>query len=263
MEKKDISFLLGAGFSVDAGYPTAKQLNERLRKINKDEILIDGSGISFLLKPGEVDVNANLSNKKRKFVQEFLEFYVSNELSSEDEFDYELFYDWAIERSNKNDNLKLQAFIDDYQKGVPVEMKQSCSQLIDDFFRTYNQLIYQMLFRPVERIHYSTFPNYQIYLRFLSKLGNNHIVHIHTLNHDLFMEQLCILTSSGRHSDGLKTWLPIFLVIMMGIKSEPSILLICTLRIFVYINCMVVLIIFNLILEIVIRRWLNQFPKPE
>lgn len=203
IKKKEISYLLGAGFSVEANYPTANELNERLRKINMDEILIDSSGISYFLKPGEKDVNAHMSHKKRSFVQKLLEYYCQNEISSVDTFDYERFFDWATDRINNVKHEGFDGFIADLQSDVKSQYKVSGSQLVDDFLRTYNQLIYQMLYRRIERIHYSTYPNYQTFLRLLSKLGNSHIVHIHTLNHDLFMEQLWHTDHlAGKHSDG-------------------------------------------------------------
>lgn len=37
---KSFSFLLGSGFSIPDGYPSTSQLNEKLKKINADEIKI-------------------------------------------------------------------------------------------------------------------------------------------------------------------------------------------------------------------------------
>lgn len=168
-----------------------------------DEILIDSSVTSYFLSPGEKDVNAHLSHKKRIFVQKLLEFYCQYEISAEEDFDYESFFDWATDRINNVKYEGFENFIADFHSATPVQNQVTGSQLVDDFLRTYNQLIFQKLYRRIERVQYSTYPNYQTYLRLLSKLGNNHIVHIHTLNHDLFMEQLWHTDQlAGRHSDG-------------------------------------------------------------
>ena len=92
MEMKDVSFLIGSGFSAPAGYPTASDLNEKLSKIDASEIAIHPDcRARFLM--GENDPNAHRA-KERQFVQEFLKFYCDFELPLGNSFDYEDFYDY-------------------------------------------------------------------------------------------------------------------------------------------------------------------------
>jgi hypothetical protein len=44
-----LSFIIGAGFSAPDKYPTRKELNERLRKITHDEIIIHTDGSAWFL----------------------------------------------------------------------------------------------------------------------------------------------------------------------------------------------------------------------
>jgi len=101
----DISLLIGAGFSVPEGYKKASEINDRLKEISSDEILIDGEGTASF-KNGQNDLNARLTIIEREFVSRFLSFY-KTEVINKIDFDYELFYDYykkiqsGIEKSPK------------------------------------------------------------------------------------------------------------------------------------------------------------------
>nr|MBA3285472.1 hypothetical protein [Nitrosopumilus sp.] len=183
-----VSILLGAGFSVPAGYPTAAQLNERLKTIDASEILIDGSGTAFFLN-GQEDNNAMLSTAKRFFVRKFLELY-SQKLESEGkQFNYEVFFDYY---TNLRQKSVSDSSFDDFAKNFKQEYGESDHyQLIHEFDQTFQQLIAGILYKKVEQVHHiGGYPGYDLYLQLLRQLGENNIVHIHTLNHDLHMEQL-------------------------------------------------------------------------
>ena len=91
---RQLSFLFGAGFSAPDNYPTRKGLNERLRKISHEEIMIHTDGTSFFLN-GQKDPNAKWTNTHEKlFIQEFLEFYSAVVIGDLENFDYEIFFDY-------------------------------------------------------------------------------------------------------------------------------------------------------------------------
>ena len=114
---KNISFLLGSGFSVPAGYPTTKKLNERLSKIDASEISIHTSGLARFL-CGEPDPNAHRENAdQRQFVQEFLRFYCDVVLGSRENFDYESFIDHYRDlRSTREYSENLVGFFEAFRK---------------------------------------------------------------------------------------------------------------------------------------------------
>jgi len=195
---KSISFLIGSGFSVPADYPTTTKMNERLGKIDHSEICIHTSGNARFLN-GEADPNAQwMRIEQRKFVQEFLEFYQDIELGPEGNFHYETFYDYY--RSPLDEEKypeRLAAFLDDFRKRHEIETDNH--YLLLDFHHTFNQLIAKMLTKPLERVHLCKpyGPSYSAFLQLVAELAKTHRVHIHTLNHDLYMEHLS-------HSDAIQ-----------------------------------------------------------
>lgn len=184
-----VSILLGAGFSVPASYPTASQLNSRLKQILADEILIHSSGTALFLR-GQVDTNAMLSRRKRTFVEKFLEFYNSKIESVNQTFHYEDFFDYYIDLlRGVNSDVDYTSFCSTFKNEFGEESDDR--QLLNEFNQTFQQLISGELYKKVEGVHHiGGYPGYGKYLQALQLIGENNITHIHTLNHDLHMEQL-------------------------------------------------------------------------
>lgn len=84
-QNKEISILLGAGFSAEAGVPIRSDINFRLKNLKWDQFMIYSETTTrFLTKP---DPNGYWQNvRERKFVEEIISFYNS---SISDDFDYE------------------------------------------------------------------------------------------------------------------------------------------------------------------------------
>ena len=202
MEK--ISFLLGSGFSVPAGYPTASELNKRLRCINQSEICVHSGREAFFLN-GQKDLNASIMGvEQRLFVQEFLEFYTSKILQSVEEFHYETFYDYYIAPYITNIYpAELSTFLENFRKKNKVMSDKH--HLLMEFNDNFSQLLAQLLSKPLELVHQCSpyDPRYRNFLFLLEAVSKNHSVHIHTLNHDLYFESLsytdCI---QGKLADG-------------------------------------------------------------
>ena len=203
---KNISFLIGSGFSVPAGYPTTAKLNERLGKIDSSEICIHTSGNAWFLN-GAVDPNAHwMRIEQRKFVQDFLEFYHDTELGPQGNFHYETFYDYyrsllAGERYPGT----VAKFLEDFRQKYEVETDNH--HLLLNFHHTFNQLIAQLLTKLLELVHLCKpyDPNYSAFLEFAEELAKTHRVHFHTLNHDLYMEHLANSDSiQGKIDDGFE-----------------------------------------------------------
>jgi len=191
LKDKKISFLLGSGFSVPAGYPTAKELNEKLTRIRADEICIHTSRHAWFLN-GQTDPNAGwMGVEERAFVHEFLCFYTSQVLMPDENFHYETFYDYYISiyragRYPKN----LLAFFEEFKSRYHVSKENH--DLLMDFNDTFSQLIAHLLSKDLQRIHnckpYD--PKYNNFYMLLEELAGTFFLHIHTLNHDLYLEYL-------------------------------------------------------------------------
>lgn len=203
---KNISFLIGSGFSVPAGLPTTTQMNERLREIGSDEICIHTSGDAWFLR-GESDPNAHwMRLQERRFVQEFLQFYNSSVLSSVEGFDYEVFYDYYTrflygrESSDELDKF-LRGFL---KRHAP---RTDGRDLVFQFNLTFNQLVSDLVGKRFQRVHLSV--PYQTscsaFLHLVEMLAKTHIVHLHSLNHDLYIEHLASSDSiQGKLDDGFE-----------------------------------------------------------
>jgi hypothetical protein len=199
---KNVSFLIGSGFSVPAGYPTATKLNNRLRKIDASKIRIDTSGDAMFLE-GQNDPNAHwMRVEQRKFVEEFLQFYNEVVLGPEQSFHYETFYDYYRQfYGGKPYTDELRRFIEEFKKRHHVTM--DAHHLLLHFNNTFNQLIAQELSKKLERVHLTKpyHPDYDAFLRLVEKLAETHKVHLHTLNHDLYLEHLALSDSIQAEMD--------------------------------------------------------------
>jgi hypothetical protein len=197
LKMNNISFLLGSGFSVPAGYPTTTELNKRLRKIDASEIRIDNDGFARFLCDGEVDRNADWTNEtKKKFVQEFLEFYSLCLQASGKDFHYETFYDYYSDALDSRNYELLASFPDDFRRKHSVDKDND--YLLLHFHYAFSHLIaWELRDRHEHKCDYSAF------LHLAKNLGKKHRIHFHSLNHDLYMERLAYSGSIwGEMDDG-------------------------------------------------------------
>lgn len=188
---KQISFLIGSGFSIPAGLPTTGEINQRLQKVKESEICIHTSQDAWFLKEGETNPNADWMNvEKRKFVEEFINFYNKSVLSDKDKFHYEDFFDYYSYYLNDNhypDNLS--SFLENF---LIKHKLNDGHDLLFNFDLTFNQLISGLIQKKFERVSLgrSYNPNYNAFLSLLDILDDYNVVHLHSLNHDLYMEYL-------------------------------------------------------------------------
>lgn len=202
---KPISFLLSSGFSIPDGYPSTSQLNEKLKKINANEIKIHTSMSARFLIAGEEDLNPWSGREDKLFVQRFLEFYNEQILDGKD-FHYEDFYDFYIEL-HKTETLdaKCQKFFDEFRKESGQE--DDHHNFIMRFNYTFNQLVYKKLYRWPEQVSFANEcePSYAEFLNLLEDLKKDYKIHFHSLNHDLLVEKLAHSFTIGQNfSDGFE-----------------------------------------------------------
>lgn len=193
-----VSFLLGAGFSVNYGYPTANQLNNQIRNFELENYSIDGEGNLFQLEdPEQEDPFWYSADSKRKF---FLRELISLFLNQNEEFNYEEFYDFLVNPEllgNIDFKNKAQAFRDEY--GLTSEehlLEYNDRTLVSKTITMVNQLIKILLvdregnnfYKPIHQM--KPLPEeYFGFLQLIEKMGEDSIVHIHSLNHDMLFEK--------------------------------------------------------------------------
>ena len=201
---RQLSFLFGAGFSAPDNYPTRKGLNERLRKISHEEIMIHTDGTSIFLN-GRQDPNAKWTNTHEKlFVQEFLEFYSDVLIGDIENFDYETFFDYYQGiHLGRTECSKFNAFADSFRKKY--DRHTDNTNLLGHFHNTFNQLLAGQLMRWPEHVHLAKYyTKYPEFLTYIEEIRDSYDrIHFHTLNHDLLLEELANSDAmQGDLSDG-------------------------------------------------------------
>lgn len=206
---KQTSLLLGAGFSVNKGYPTANQLNQKLTSLDPEDFWIHTDGTVLLKKREDEDPCWYSSYAKGKFfIVKLIEFYQEY---SKNEFNYEEFYDFYNEiYRHEKEIIEFDEFCNNFRKEYKTDIDNH--NLLSKTNNIFNQLIGHYLIdsegnRFYEPVHYCKplFPGYTGFLNCLEKWGEDGTVHVHTLNHDIFFE---IFKSSdwikGELDDGFK-----------------------------------------------------------
>lgn len=202
-EERHIAILLGAGFSIPAGLPSANTLNEKIKAT-----IYDCVRKSF--KEGENSI----------FESYILEKVLIDYDCSINNFDYELYYDYLIkETKNKLDEDRFMSFIErgmygyfwKQSRGSGIETKQHSEQIktminaipIEEYtdyvkgkIAWYQEVIAKNILGNTNNGKIETFnPCYQGFIDILTKFVNqNYVIDIYTLNHDLILESLLSLT---------------------------------------------------------------------
>jgi hypothetical protein len=165
-----------------------------MSKIDESEILIHTDQTAIFLN-GQHDPNRWSRKDERLFLQEFLEYYNTNVLSTGEEFHYETFYDYYSGYLTNRENAdSIEGFWSQFNerhlKGQ--EYIRDCHNRIADFNRSYNQLIASQLHKSTyfNDVSYSDYPPYDFLIRFLKNQVLKYDIKIHSLNHDLFLDWL-------------------------------------------------------------------------
>lgn len=185
---KNISILLGAGFSAPMGYPTGNELNN---------LLLNSINENFgFHTTGSLAVNTDGSKPdfgyKNKYDIEFefcfnLMHYFNK---SKGHFDYEEFYDYILYEVIHDKKVKLVA--------KPFLSKTTTlSSLIYGLKNVYTQVVSHYLKDRDGNKYYDNLPyacgdffiGYSGIMKIISKFSLTQVVNIHTLNHDLFFER--------------------------------------------------------------------------
>ncbi|AZQ57300.1 hypothetical protein EJ994_00185 [Maribacter sp. MJ134] len=204
---KETSILLGAGFSVNKGYPTADKLNKRIKELSPKDFWVSSDGTVLLKKRTEKDPNDYASDSRHKyFVVELIKFYQNKT----DGFNYEEFYDFLNNIDPNEQDTGFDELCDNFRNEY--HNKTDNLNLISRTQNIFNQLISRFIVdgegkRFYDSIHYSKphYPGYTGFLNCLEFWGNEGLTHIHTLNHDIFLETLSHSDwIQGNFSDGFE-----------------------------------------------------------
>jgi len=205
----EISFLIGAGFSIPEGYPKTEDINGRLRKIDESDIgIYTGGACWFAEKVEEPRYNTG-EDTERLFIQEFLKFY--NKEILKERFHYEKFFDFYIDlirgKSSAKITAKFNTFIETFnrKKGVTI-----FGNSLVNFDNCFNQLLADFFSKEkLEDFEHNTLSKlcegkYSPFLNLLKSLGSKYKeIHLHSLNHDLLMERLSFCeVMENNFSDG-------------------------------------------------------------
>lgn len=188
----ETSLLLGAGFSVNKGYPTAGKLNKKLMELNPEDFWVASQGTVILKNRDEIERNDFSSDSRHKyFVCDLINFF-QKETNG---FNYEEFYDYL----NQIDTNQKDTSFDELCKNFRNKYQSETNNLnlISRTINIFNQLISRFIVdeegkRFYDSIHYCKpiYPGYTGFLDCLEFYGKKGLMNIHTLNHDIFLESL-------------------------------------------------------------------------
>lgn len=198
------TFILGAGFSIPAGYPSAHNLNEKFfQKVEKNVLKFSSGEWAWDEYDDVTSHNGRLNSEHLNFsylLSELIEHYQKESFLP---FNYEEFYDWI----NKEYSPELiKACCDQANQRLIAENQHSVHLFknpdINEYYRVqecYSYLIADILKRVYKREANATY-----YESFIKLLSRENIADVFTLNHDTLFEFL-LEKKQLKYSDGFTT----------------------------------------------------------
>ena len=188
--RKSISILLGAGFSAPKGYPIGNGMNNGLLHFDDKDVDFSPAGELAISTDGQ---NRNFNSKEyimhirnilffcKRLIKEYTKAH-------NDEFDYELFYDFI--KSDEAKEQRYQVLCDDLLNDT-----ESFDSYLFNISHIYNQMAEHLLKDRDGKNRYDDEPfkinnveGYNGFLDYLSQLSSKYTINVHTLNHDLLFE---------------------------------------------------------------------------
>jgi len=203
---RDLTILLGAGFSRNCGFPLANDINEKFSNLDPENLLFFLSGEWKWDEHSEADSNNGRLAYDRLGLSLLLHSYIEKYITEcEKSFDYEEFLDWFIENSSNVDllqdkinevNSKIKETYDLPENDASYLASSQERVYKNHLYDCYNELIADLLSRDYE-IRYNQM-DYFGFLVFFQMFKNKYIF---TLNHDLLLEYL-LKRYNKEYSDG-------------------------------------------------------------
>ncbi|MEY2792280.1 MAG: hypothetical protein RJA76_272 [Bacteroidota bacterium] len=184
-----ISFLLGAGFSANAGYPVGQKLNEMLIKSGDLNLAFHTSG--QLIPPIDGVRQSIGFSTSGDFTLTFLIELIQHYNCQIKPFDYEEFYDFLLLDAESDQNVQKLAKSHsnsndggtDLIRGSITILNQIVNYLLKDIDGKNNYENAGYFMKPL-------FNGYTGFLNCVENLKIDNILHFHTLNHDVYFERL-------------------------------------------------------------------------
>jgi len=192
---RDLTILLGAGFSRNCGFPLAIDINEKFSSLDPDTLLYFMSGEWKWDEHSEADSSNGRLPYDRIGLSLLLHSYIEKyKTDSNKKFDYEEFLDWFIENSSNTDLLQNKINeVNSIIKETYNLPENDVSYLANSqervyknhLYDCYNELIADLLSRDYEIMY-----NQMDYFGFMVFFQMFNHKYIFTLNHDLLLEYL-------------------------------------------------------------------------
>ncbi|MBX0335181.1 SIR2 family protein [Pontibacter sp. HSC-14F20] len=188
-----VSFILGAGFSFNAGLPMAKDIWDRLTNPEIEEMTLCLGSSEW--KWADLTSGPDLHNGRLSFERVPITLLLKNAIatfqatSPPEEHNYEAFYAWIWEIDDEGEvwqNIKQQTAIEVRDKFPDSDVLQGISLSTKNLLFCLVHLIDDLLWPRKPLQEYS-----DLYAPYLSLMSNQeHDVRIYTLNHDRIVEKL-------------------------------------------------------------------------
>jgi hypothetical protein len=209
MNLGNISILLGSGFSIPEGIPGMAAINKKLAGIKESDFYLSSDQTAGFYHSDYRDPNNKMTFLDRFFLEEFTNFYCEQYLAGDiHSFNYEKFYDFISDFLRfKKEEQQIDAFCHEYNKAITSEpFRLKSYEWLSRTKRILNGLIANMLFLPrhFASVGYLNYPINGAFFGLLREWLKENIVHVHTLNHDIFFDSVANrLTDLWQHySDG-------------------------------------------------------------
>lgn len=185
--EKSISFLLGAGFSANQGYPVGSTLNNLLLKCTGEEFVFHSMGGLAVVTKGEKSYKTSY-DYNFEFCKELFQYFNLKF----GHFDYEEFYDFIQGEASKDSGVEeiAKKYIGTHFNSVSdllFGLKNILNQLLGFYLKDNEGLKY---YDDQAYIIGESYYGYTGLLKSIKEFSKNNILNIHTLNHDLFLERL-------------------------------------------------------------------------
>lgn len=197
--RPSIAIILGAGFSVPLGYPIGNDVNKSLKKFDYKSVDISPAGELYENHNKSASL-LTLYQRKLKFCERVILEYTKAHGGI---FEYEEFFDFIRGKEIREEKryIDLMESYNEYDN-------------YEDFVNGLDNIFTQMVSRVIKdgdgEKWYDNLPNmaedvygYDTFLQILSEWSDNHIINVHTLNHDMVFESFSKTSYlSGKICDG-------------------------------------------------------------
>lgn len=194
--KKQISLLLGAGFSVPIGYPTGEEMKERLLAFDKNQVFfMSGEMCNYVQgQRRDSDERTGYMDCCAKLIKYYGETH---------DFDYEEFFEHLKNKEFDEGEYKI---VDEFAK----KLNKQRDYIIPNLPSVYQDMVKYLLKDKNGKSWYDIcskedeyiLDEYKCFTDIMGKLKQKNVIHVHTLNHDLLFEFLAKRIGGGGLSDG-------------------------------------------------------------